>query len=357
MRACATGAAVAMVWVLAVCSAAPAQENDGSAWKEAGPELRVYDVKAYFTRTPIYNFARVPGTDESAMAMAEQALFEGAGGRAGIFADADPDYERDAASKAARLMGFVQRFVRPKEPWETEGGRSKIDIMVDRGLMVVYTTPDGHTMIETLLNRVVPAEKRNMVIDIRVVELNAAALGVEEPAGFIARTDAQKATLKQATTKVHARTSVSGTDGQVLSNEKGAATTYVADQEPVVAEAAVGFAARIERLTAGFAVQVQALLDTPGEKAMLDFRMILQQVLGMRTVKVQNAAGETAIEGLIELPTVIADSQAGTLTLPVGCPVVLAGGGVPKSLFTGEENDTETVDIYYVATVRLMPVE
>jgi len=51
-----------MVVMLAACGAAPAQEN-GSAWKEAGPELRVYDVKAYFTRTPIYNFARVPGTE------------------------------------------------------------------------------------------------------------------------------------------------------------------------------------------------------------------------------------------------------------------------------------------------------
>jgi len=356
MRTCAAGAVVATVVMLAVCGPASAQDT-GSAWKEAGPELRVYDVKAYFTRTPVYNFARVPGTDESAMALAEQALVEGGGGGASIFDDADPDYEGDAASKAARLMGFVERFVRPKEPWESEGGRSKIDIMVDRGLMVVYTTPDGHTMIETLLKRVVPAEKRNVVIDVRVVELDRTALGVEEPAGFVAVTDPQKETLKKATTKVHARTSVSGTDSQVLSNEKGVATTYVADQEPVVAEAAVGFSARIERLTAGFAVQVQALLDTPGEKAMLDFRMILQRVLGTRTVKVQNAAGETAIEGIIELPTVIADSQAGTLTVPVGAPVVLTGGSVPNSLFTGEENDTDTVDIYYVATVRLMPVK
>jgi len=199
-----------------------------------------------------------------------QSLFDEAG--PGTFDDADPDYERDAASKAARLMGFVQRFVRPKEPWESEGGRSKIDIMVDRGLMVVYTTPDGHTMIETLLERVVPAEKRNMVIDVRVVELDPAALGVEEPAGFVARTDAQKAALKKATTTVHARTSVSGTDGQVLSSEKGTATTYVADQEPVVAEAAVAWNPVISYLVYGAVLDVKATMQPWNERIWVTVR-------------------------------------------------------------------------------------
>ena len=335
-----------------LCSPAMGQKNT-SAWKESGPELKVYDIKAYFTRTPIYNFARVPGTDEGAMTMDfADAIDEGDGGVA-LFDDADPDYTGEASEKADRLRGVIERLVKPKEAWESEGGRSIIDFVIGRGLMIVYTTEDAHKQIELLLKHIVPAKKQNVVIDIRVVELDTAALGDGPPAGYVARDDRRKAALSKAVTKTHAATSVTGTDGQVLSSEKGFTTAYVSDVEPVVAADSLSWDPTVSTLSEGLSVQVQAVLSSDANEATLDYRMILARGVGGHEAATQGATSQQVANAAVTLPRLASDMRAGTLTMPLGCPVVIAGGAVPASLLV-EDNSKGTVDIYTIATVRLM---
>jgi hypothetical protein len=105
-------------------------------------------------------------------------------GGATLFAESakyDPDYEGDAAGKANHLEDLIQRLVHPKEAWESEGGRSVIEFVVSRGQMFIYTTEEAHKQIDLLLRSILPADKKNVAVDIQVVELDRAALGGAAP--------------------------------------------------------------------------------------------------------------------------------------------------------------------------------
>lgn len=347
------------VWVVGIAAAlcallsssAMGQQN-ATAYKESGCELKVYDIRAYFERTPIYNFARVPGTVEPIVAEAAVAYERRTA--SSLFADTDPDYERDESEKAEELKALIERLVHPKENWEEMGGRSVIEFVTSRGLMFVYTTPDGHEQIDAIVKAVLPGEKRSLAIDIQAVELDKAALGDVPPVGFVAASAEQRAALKKAVKAVHQSASVTGADGQVLSTEKGTAASYIAGSEPVVAEQTVGSMPQIDTLTDGLSAQVQAVLSSDGKRATFDFRLIHARMIAAREVKVQAATTNQKAETTIELPTIISDSQAGTVNVPLGSPMIVAGGTVPMRLLTGNTDDTGTTEVYYIATVRMV---
>lgn len=345
---------VAAAVLCVVLSGSAGAQQAATAYKESGCELQVYDIKAYFERTPIYNFARVPGTDEKAMQMHKDS----SAGGGGLFAAeyTDPNYQRDESQKAEELKSLIQRLVRPKEAWEESGGRSVIDFVTTRGLMFVYTTPDGHQQIKAIVESILPGQKKSLAIDIQIVELDKAALGDVPPAGFVAASAEQKAALKKAVKTVHQTTSLTGADGQVLSNEKGTAKSYVSDTEPVVTEQTVSSDPSIDILTDGFSVQIQAILSSDAKRATLDFRLLQTRAIATRAAKVQAATSYQTTESTFELPTVVSDSQAGTVSLPLGSPMVVAGGTVPAGLLTGNAEDKGTTEVYYIATVRLVDV-
>lgn len=345
---------IAVMCLLAASGPARAQ-NNSPAWKELALELHVYDIKAYFTRTPIYNFARVPGTDEAAMRMnIAGVLSQAGGGGISLFDDSDPNYADETSRKARQLKDLIERLVHPKEPWEEVGGRSVIEFVTSCGLMFVYTTEDGHKQIDLLVKHILPAEKRNLAIDLEAVELDRSALGEASPAGFVARTDKQKEALKKATKKVLRATSVAGADGQVLSSENGVTGTYVSDVEPVIAENTVSWDPTVSTLSEGMLAQIQAVLNSEATEATLDYRLVLMRSVGAHEREIHSATTEQVASAGIELPTTSSDLRAGTLVLPLGCPTIVAGGTVPDALLSGNAEDEATTEVYYVATVRLL---
>ena len=93
--------AALVIFATGLTSSVAGQESK-EAWKESGMELKVYDIKAFLERTPIYNFARVPGTDREAMTTATFNLTANlATTGAGIFSAAhkDPDYHEELVER------------------------------------------------------------------------------------------------------------------------------------------------------------------------------------------------------------------------------------------------------------------
>jgi hypothetical protein len=130
--------------------------------------------------------------------------------------------------------------------------------------------------------------------------------------------------------------------------------SYIANSQPVIAEQTVGSSPQIEALTDGLSAQVQAILSSDGRRATFDFRLIHARALAAREVKVQAATANQKAEATVELPTVVSDSQAGTVSVPLGSPMIVAGGTVPKSLLSGNGEDKGMIEVYYIATVRLV---
>lgn len=346
-------AAVAATVLVGSVNLAAGQNTGETTYRELPIELRIYNVKEFFRRVPTYNFAAVPGTVEPRVTPAHE------GGGVSIFAEsyANPDYAGEARGKADRLRELIVRFVRPKEEWESMGGRSAVDVLPGLGLMLVKTTADGHEQIEPLLERIVPTTPKSLAIDMRLVELDAGELGEDSLVGFAANTEQRRHTLREATGRVVTSTTLTGFDGQVLSSEQGIGTTYVRELTPVVAEAAVGSEPTLAVANTGLNMQVHTVLDDAGETATFDFRLALGRLLRMRESTVQNATGESTVSANFHLPEMASDLRAGTLTMPIGVPVVVAGGELPAALVgptdDAQEDPTATVQLYYVATIRV----
>ncbi len=348
--------AALVIFAMGLASSVAAQDSK-EAWKESGMELKVYDIKAFLERTPIYNFARVPGTDQQAMS--PKFNLSGTLGTtgAGMFdvADADPDYLQESRARQRELSDLIQQLVSPKEPWDVHGGRGSIVFLSSRGQMFVKTTPDGHQQIVEILKHVLPGSKSSVVVDIKVVELEGEGLGDGPAAGFVARTDAERAALNNAIRKVHQHVVLTGTDGQVLSNERGLTHSYVSQLEPVISDLAAGLNATVDVLTDGLAVEVQPTMSTDGKTATLDFRLIMSRTVALR----EGVNGVTTVlqkqEAAFDLPTIASDAQAGTINLPIDSPMIIAGGTVPAKLVDkNAADDAADISVFYVATVRVI---
>jgi hypothetical protein len=349
----AAGVLVIGLWTTAPTGA----QSDTTTWKESGMEMRVYDIKALFTRIPIYNFAHVKGTDLAAM---NSGGGGGGGGGGALYSEStttesatfgDPNYGGVAGDQAKHLQDLIEHAVKVKEPWESAGGRGTIGFAISRGLMFVYTIEEGHKQIATLLHQLIPGDKRNVFIDIQVVDLDRAALG-DNTVGFMAAADKDKAALKKAVRKVLFSAMLSGTDGQILSSEKGAQQNFVVSAIPVVADHSLGFTPTMDTTEEGLAAKVQASLSSDETKATFDFRLLLSRQVGIYQAKLEGVASYRTAEAVIDLPRIVRDAQAGTLLLPLDTPTIVAGGTVPQSLLTGLEADTAQTEIFYLVTVR-----
>ena len=168
----------------------------------------------------------------------------------------------------------------------------------------------------------------------------------------MAATDKDKVALKKAVRKVLFSSMLSGTDGQILSSEKGSQQNYVVSVTPVVADRSSGYTPTIDSTTEGLAAKVQASLSSDETKATFDFRLLLSRLVGIRQARIEGVAGYRVATGTVDLPRTVRDAQAGTLLLPLDTPTIVAGGTVPQSLLTGNETDATQTEIYYLVTVR-----
>ena len=171
----------------------------------------------------------------------------------------------------------------------------------------------------------------------------------------MARSDNQREALKRSIRKVHQHVALTGTDGQVLSNERGLMHAYVSQREPVVTTLTAGFNVGIDVLTDGLAVQVQPTVSSDGQTATLDFRLIQTRTVALRKGTNDVLTLLLKQQAPFDLPTIASDAQAGTVTLLLNSPMIIAGGTVPAKLVDRTAaDDAADISVFYIATVRVI---
>ncbi|MBN2584916.1 MAG: hypothetical protein JXL80_17765 [Planctomycetes bacterium] len=282
--------------------------------------------------------------------------------RGGIFDDDDDD--DCGPPQDELLMSIIQRVVRdPDECWEDMGGRATIDVDVGRGLMFVSATKFAHKQIEQLLSTDLRPKQTTVTTHIMAAELEESfARQLMMGGSRIARTEDDRKELNKAIVKVHGHVTLSGSDGQALSANGGATQSLTRSVEPVVAEQSVAWDPMVGYVFSGFMARARTamypqrdLADGAG-RALVDYRVAFSQALDVGEGVAEAAVPQQSHgKATYDKPTTAIDEHAGTVTLELDCPTIVAGGLAPTRLLYNENEAAtrgRTVPLYYIVTVQ-----
>ena len=307
-------------------------------------------------RAPAYEFALVADPWEdcddcsySSICYCRQS--SSSGGARALFDDRCCD---DGTSAAERLRDLVTRFVRADgrldAAWEEVGGRSSLDIIEERGLMLVRTTESMQTKVQALLATQLAPRPDTVAVQVVAVGFKDDFARRLILGGAAGETDAKA--ILDAVAEVHDATTLSGKSGQRLSHNALEAVAVVADLEPVVAENSNGWDPAMSWFNSGLSVSAQATLEADGKSAVVDYRLRYGRTLDVSTVTLESAAAAQKAVVPVEKPRVVYDDRAGTVTVPLDEPVIVAGGMVPASLVAEDKDTPGKIPLYYLVTVR-----
>jgi len=322
-------------------------------WEEEHQEpplvLQAYDIGTLLARAPAYRFALVEDPRENCDGYSDSSAC--GGGSCTIFEDSCCD---DDTSAADRLRDLVVRFVRAEGRldacWEEMGGRGSIDIIEERGLMLVLTTESMQKKVQALLETQLAPRPDTVAIQVVAVEFKDDFAKGLILGGAAAETGAKA--ILDAVAKVHGATTLSGKSGQRLSHNALEAVPVVADVEPVVAENCAGWDPTMSWFNSGLSVSAEATLQADGKSAVVDYRLRYGRTLDVSTVTLESVAAAQKGAAVVEKPRVVYDDRAGTVTVPLGEPVIVAGGMVPASLVAEDKDTPGKIPLYYLVTVR-----
>lgn len=323
---------------------------------DEGPVLttRRYDVGHLLVTPGDYRFAFL-------MDMLEPSCCS-YGGNLSLFGDSSCDSCESCGggeSKAVEaLRDLIERTVRAEEPWESMGGRATLDFYEKYGMMMASTTEKGHQELSRVLDGLAAERAVTVMTTIEAVELDEKfVVDLYARGRFVARTDAEKQALSAAVKRTFVRTSLSGSSGQALSSNSGTPTSFIRDQEPVISDAVGTFDPEVSTMPNGLAVLVRPTLISNSGRLMLDYALCYARERAMRQMEHHVHMVGKQTRTTIDLPTFDCDQRAGTVALSLGCPTIIGGGTVPASLLSGEAEDKGTVELYYIATVRIIETE
>jgi hypothetical protein len=261
-------------------------------------------------------------------------------------------------SATDHLRALIELTVRsPRiEVWESCGGSATLDFYERSGTLLASQTAEGHARLSQLLQRLLSERLRTIFVTVRAVELDPAVRDdLLDRGSPIARTPEEQARLRAAVRQVYARLTLSGSNGQLLAGNAGRPAAYVAYAElSMVEPPKTSVEPQGGYIPNGLAVRMRPSLSAAGDLVHLSFVICHAQLRKVRQSGLQSSAGgDSAATQKIDLPTCDADQRAGTVVVPLKCPMLIGGSTVPRSLVTGRPEDTGTVDLDYLVTVRM----
>jgi len=331
---------VAVVMGLSACATAgPLQEARKEA-EEAQVEpvfVRMYNVQDLMLgRDHPYDGGMLPAThlSEGVQAAAQAASGGGFGDLFGVA----PDLGGKAALTSALSPDILEEIIKRTVgvgTWDDEGGRGRIERV--GALLVITQTQENHKQIKDLIDQFRRA-RRMASIHARWLLTGPKELTHFLPAG------ANKPVVPHVVDlaplgkpDVDARIIYEGRvtcfDRQTTHLASGSAEVYCTDQEPVVAEDAVGWDPTMTPLLFGAFLQVTPSLSEERNEATVDIRSSITEKGGEPTsTTVEAATAEGSAKAEIDKPKYLGHTFRTTLRMPLDTPVLVGGMTSPEAL-------------------------
>jgi len=308
--------------------------------------VRSYNVRSLLEKIPDHDFGR----SANAVTYPNGSDYDWHGGGGGIFDDEEEDEQEQPEDS---VIHYVCGMVRSQEPWKSDGGRATATVHANLGLLLVRQTQDGHEQVARALADLEQGLVPTLACRIRVVQLDKEFLDKHCGDGlFAAETPEQRTLLEGAVRHCYAETMLTGTSGQGLSNISGLAQILVDDSEPVVADNAVAPDIVLGRYLTGFAVFMRPTLLSDCEHVRLGYSLCYGRLLSRSQTTIQSGTTQTVVENPLERPDFVCDQRAGTATLALGVPTIIAAGTMPERVVNPEAPEGATLHVCYVVTVQ-----
>lgn len=308
--------------------------------------IRMYNVQDLTMGCDFpYRSSVVPPT--SVGPLSEGAAYSeaaGGGGSASLFGGgaAAPG---DTSSMASALtpdviVELIKRTIAP-DSWEDSGERGKIDRV--GALLVVTQTAANQKKVEELLQEfraarpMVAIEAKWVLID----DANVSKIVPEDGAKRTVPLEVTAAQLKEAGGTVIYRAQLTCFDRQTTHMASGRAQTLIADLQPVIAEAAVGWDAEVTAMLWGALIEVTPALSPDGKTVTLRVHSMISEGLDFRTKTIEsavsggseekNAGGVAVAKSDVELPEFLIHTFRTTLRAPLDKGILIGGMTAPKA--------------------------
>jgi hypothetical protein len=331
--------AVTVLCLAAAAAAGPLEKARQEA-EEAKVEpvfVRMYNVQDLMLgRDHPYDGGMLPATHLPG-GVTQAAAHEGGGGGFGdLFAGAalgEPAALTSALNPEV-LREIIMRTVKT-EPWVDEGGRARIENV--GALLVITQTAEGHTQIKALIDQFRRAR--------RMVSLHARwLLAGPQDLPRLLPDGAQKTTVPQVVNlealgnpEWNARVIYEGRvtcfDRQTTHMASGSVEVYCTDQEPVIAEDAVGWDPTMIPVLFGAFLQITPSASEDRNEATVDIRSSITEKGGepkATTVEAATTQGHAKAE--IDKPNFLGHTFRTTLRVPLDTPVLVGGMTSPEAL-------------------------
>ena len=226
--------------------------------------------------------------------------------------------------------------------------------MLFRSRVVVRGTAEEHQRVSRTVGELLQAKLRTLVITLAAVELNddlANEIAVGGQTVFSQPQDRRK--LLAGIKRSHARYLLSGSDGQALCVNAGRLSNYVHSLEPVIAAGAVGFNVEKQQTLTGLSARIVAELMPEENQVGVDFALCYLRELSREQIRIESAVPENLAAAPLNLITALADQHAGTVTVPLNAPTIVAAATVPAGLLDNDADVNSRIELFYILTVRV----
>jgi hypothetical protein len=329
--------AVTVLCLAAVATAGPLEKARQEA-EEAKVEpvfVRMYNVQDLMLgRDHPYDGGMLPATHLPG-GVTQAAAHEGGGGGFGdLFAGAALGEQAALTSALSPevLREIIMRTVET-EPWVDEGGRARIENV--GALLVITQTAEGHEQIKDLIDqfrrarRMVSVHARWLLA--RPDELQPLLLNA--PRSVPQVVDLAPLARPDVDARIIYEGRVTCFDRQTTHLASGSAEVYCTDQEPVIAEDAVGWDPTMIPVLFGAFLQITPSASEDRNEATVDIRSSITEKGGepkATTVEAATTQGHAKAE--IDKPNFLGHTFRTTLRVPLDTPVLVGGMTSPEAL-------------------------